>query len=104
MDMVKNKSRVWTALKYYVPIKNWNLNDWDTIINRYDEVDNGIYRFRCSFMNLYFDENLRPVSYGKQHVIDGKVYYDIDNENSHGAGTYTFLGDVDWEKHNDWGL
>ena len=90
------------ALKYYIPTKYWNLNNWKTIIHRREEIEENIFRFRCSFYELYFNKYLEPVEYGNQHIIDGKVYYD-NNKSNIGAGTYTLLGDVKWYKQSDWG-
>lgn len=101
--MEKTKKNILTALKYYIPIKYWKLNDWDTIINREVEVEKNIFQYRCSFYNLYFNEKLEPVTYDKQYVIDNNVYYDKNTKNI-GAGTYTLLGKFNWEKQNNWGL
>ena len=103
MSIKKSRQEILTALKFYIPIKYWNLNDWNTIINRCREVEEGIYKFKCSFITLYFDENLKPVTYAKQYVIKDEVYYDL-NKHNYGARTYTLLGDVNWENHTDWGL
>lgn len=101
--MEKTKKNILTALKYYIPTRYWKLNDWDTIINREEEVEENIFQYRCSFYVLYFNEKVEPVTYGKQYVIDNKVYYDT-NTHSFGAGTYTLLGEFDWEKQWNWGL
>ena len=37
--MEKNYKNILTALKFYIPIKYWNLNDWETIIKREEEVE-----------------------------------------------------------------
>lgn len=101
--MDKTKDNILHALKYYVPIKYWNLNDWDIIINREEEVEKNVFQYKCSFFTLYFNQELEPVTYGKQHVIDGQVYYDRNKSNI-GAGTYTLLGSVDWYKQINMGL
>ena len=101
--MEKTKNNILTALKYYIPIKYWNLNDWNTIINREEEVKKNIFQYRCSFYVLYFNEKVEPVTYGRQYVIDDNVYYD-ENTLSIGAGTYTLLGKFKWQNQHDWGL
>lgn len=101
--MEKTHENILTALKYYIPIKYWSLNDWDTIINREEEVEKNVFKYKCSFFDLYFNEKLEPITYDKQHVIENKVYYD-KNKRKIGAGTYTFIGYVDWYSSKNWGL
>ena len=101
--MEKTKENILIALKYYIPNKYWNLNNWDIIINREEEVKTNVFQYKCSFFTLYFNETLEPITYGKQYVIDDKVYYDRNKSNV-GAGTYTYLGKVKWYKQSDWGL
>ena len=66
--MEKNYKNILTALKFYIPIKYWNLNDWDTIIKREEEVEENIFEYKCSFYTLYFNEKLEPITYGNQYV------------------------------------
>lgn len=94
----KTYQNILTALKYYVPIKYWNLNNWKIIINREEEVEKNVFKYRCSFFTLYFNEKLEPIEYGKQHIIDGLVYYDRNPK-----GMYAMLGSVDWYNQYDWG-
>ena len=101
--MEKTIENIITALKYYIPRKYWNLNNWDIIIKREEEVEKNVFQYKCSFITLYFNEKLEPVEYGKQHIINNQVFY-VLNRNSVGAGTYTLLGEVDWYKQYDWGL
>ena len=102
--MEKTHENIVFALKYYIPIRYWNLNDWDIIINREEEIEEGIFKYKCSFFTLYFNDKLEPVTHGKQYVIDDEVYYDMNKENNIGAGTYTLLGNVDWYNQFDMGL
>jgi hypothetical protein len=82
-------------LKNLVPMEYWDLFDWTTVISRCKEVEKGIYCYDCHFLKLYFDERMRPVTYGKQKVVGEKVYYDL-NETDYGAGTLTYLGDISY--------
>lgn len=100
--MEKNYQNILTALKYYIPIRYWNLNNWDIIIKREVEVEKNIFEYRCSFFILYFNEKLEPVEYGNQHIIDGKVYY-FDKDDFINRGDVV-LGRVDWYNQNTWGL
>lgn len=101
--MEKTYENILVALKYYIPIKYWNLNNWKIIIYREKEVKKNVFEYKCSFFTLYFNEKLEPVTYGRQYVIDNEVYYD-ENESDIGAGTYTLLGVVDWSSEVGWGM
>ena len=100
--MEKTYVNILTALKYYIPIKYWNLNDWDIIISREEEVEENVFQYKCSFFTLYFNEKLEPIEYGDQHIIDNKVYYFSEKEIVNRGDT--ILGYVDWDKRNNWGL
>lgn len=102
--MEKTTENIICALKYYIPIKYWNLNKWDTIVKREEKVDEDIYAYKCSFYTLYFNSKLEPVSFGRQHIINNEVFYDTNPIENFGAGTYTPLGDIRWYKINCWGL
>ena len=101
--MEKTYNNIVTALKYYIPIKYWNLNNWKIIIKREKEVEKNIFKYRCSFYELYFNEKLEPVNYNYQHIIDDEVYYDTSHGNPN-IPAYTYLGKVDWYNQNNWGL
>lgn len=100
--MEKTYQNILTALKYYIPIKYWNLNNWDVIIKREEEVEKNIFKYECSFYTLYFNDELKPIEYGKQHIIDNKVYYDTSDNGISLA--YLFLGHENWFEQNNWGI
>ena len=103
----KTRKEIEVCLKYYVPNKYWVLNDWDTIITRCTEVDSGVFLFKCSFFDLYFDENMHPVTYDKLIVCESKdnyVYYDVEKYNEHRTEPPIPLGKYDWEKQYNWGF
>lgn len=45
-----------------------------TILSR-EEVDEGIYKYDTPGQYIYLDENGYAVTYDRQRVADGKVYY-----------------------------
>ncbi len=102
--MEKNYTNILTALKFYIPIKYWNLNDWDTIIKREEEVEENIFEYKCSFYTLYFNEKLEPIEYGRQHIRNNKVYYDVSRKGMPNLAGHIFLGYYNWEEHRHWGL
>ena len=98
----KTYENILTALKYYIPTRFWNLNNWDIIIKREEEVEENVFEYRCSFYTLYFNEKLEPIEYGRQHIINDKVYYD----NSTGDVpplAYFYLGKINWYEMREWG-
>lgn len=101
--MEKTEKNIITALKYYIPIRYWKLNDWKTIVSREEEVEKNIFQYKCSFYKLYFNEKLEPVHYAEQKVIDDEVFYDTSNDNPN-IPAYTYLGKLNWDKQHDWGL
>ncbi len=93
MDFDENRKLVRDILRNYISVEYWDLFDWDMVIDRRQKVDDNVLCFDCHFIKLYFDEDMTPVTYKEQRVINDKVYYDMNNESS-GAGTLTYLGKV----------
>ena len=77
-------------LKRYVHPQDYNLNDWKTIISRVERVKPNLYKYHTNKMDLYFDDELYIQEYDKVHIIDGKVFYDFNEDSSQGSGTYTY--------------
>ena len=101
--MEKTYENILTALKYYIPIKYWNLNNWDIIIKREVEVEKNVFMYKCSFYNLYFNGKLEPIEYDRQHIIEGKVYYDT-SDGTVKPLAYLFLGHWNWFERRNWGV
>ena len=55
----KTKEEIRICLMYYIPRKYWVLNDWDIIIKRCYEVEDNVFLFKCSFFDLYFDNEIK---------------------------------------------
>lgn len=101
--MKKTYANILTALKYYIPRRYWNLNNWDIIIKRESEVEENVFKYKCSFYNLYFNEKLEPIEYDRQHIIKNKVYYDNSDEGVKPLA-YEFLGYYNWFEQKNWGM
>ena len=102
----KTKKEIEICLRYYIPNKYWVLNDWDTIIDRCEEVEENIFQFRCSFFSLYFDEDMHPVNYGKMVVCErrnNRVYYDFQKDMEFRTEPMIPLGEYEWENQYNWG-
>ena len=50
------KKELINILKGYIDMEYWDMNDWETIIDRARIIDErNIVEFKMSFMNLYLD-------------------------------------------------
>lgn len=101
----RTKTEIETCLRYYIPNKYWNLNDWNVIIDRCEEVEEGVFQFRCSFYCLYFDENMYPMTYGNVIVCEKKdnyVYYDVEKDLGYRTEPPIPLGKYYWDKQYSW--
>ena len=83
-------------LKRYVHPQDYNLNDWKIIISRVETIKPNLYKYHTNKMDLYFDDELYIQEYDKVHIIDGKVFYDFNEDSSQGSGTYTYIGEVNY--------
>ena len=82
-------------LKKYVPVREYDLNDWKIIIKRVEEVEEGIFKYSLSSMDLYFDDEMYILEYGNTHIINGEVYYDFSSDTDC-SGTYVKIGEVNY--------
>lgn len=90
----ETKELIIEKLQRFVPTRYHDLNNWEIIVSRVEEIDEKYYKFRCSFQNVYLDKiTLEPVTYDRQHIIDGDYYYDYNTDDS-GAGTYHRINSV----------
>lgn len=83
-----------SRLKRWVPSRYHDINDFETIIDRAELVEDKYWAFDCSFQTVYLDkDNFEPVNYKEQHIIDENYYYDY-NTSDDGAGTYTYINSL----------
>ena len=82
-------------LKKYVSPKDYDLNDWRTIISRVEEVKPNVFKYHTNKMDIYLNYELFVVEYGRMHIINDKVYYDF-NTSEDNCGTYTYIGEVNY--------
>ena len=94
IEVNKRLEEMINALQSYVPIEYWNMFDWKTIVNRGEEVADNIYCFDVFLYKLYFNNEMIPVEYNNQHIMDNMVFLDLNEDSSQGAGTYDYIGDM----------
>lgn len=75
----KTDEEIINILKYYVPTRWHDLNNWDIILSRAIELAPNLYFFKCSFLELFFDEEMNILEYGDVVIQGEKVYYNIYN-------------------------
>lgn len=46
------------ALKSYVPSKDWELHDWDTIIERREHYKEDVFIYKLVYADIYLNEEL----------------------------------------------
>lgn len=74
-----NEEDIITQLKTYVNPKHYDLNDWETIYKRREYFEDGIWKYKLSFSEIYLYE-------------DG-TFYDVDVND--GSIYFSYNGDVD---------
>lgn len=84
-----------SELKRYVRPKDYDLNNWKIILNRAVEVKPNLFEYKTNKLTLYFDDEMYIQEYGRVHIIDNGVYYDF-NDSNEGAGTWIYLGEVNY--------
>lgn len=96
-----DKETLIKILQRFVPTRYHDLNNWEIIIKRAKIIEDKYYAFRCSFQTIYLNKNYEPVNYDRQHIINGDYYYDYDEGEPGGAGTYTYIISVKKKKAED---
>ena len=94
IEVNKTKKEIIQILQHYVPVEYWNIFDWETIMNRCEICDENVYCFNVFLYKLYFDEDMQPLTYEEQHILDGMLFIDENEDSNQGAGTYTYIADV----------
>lgn len=89
----KSDTEIIKILKYYVPNKWHDLNNWYIILSRATWINKDLVLFKCSFLELYFNKDMIIQEYGNIKIIDNEVFYDISDTLSTYAGEIS-LGTV----------
>ena len=93
IEVNKTTDEIIYTLQHYIPVEYWNIFDWKTIVQRCNVIDD-VFCFDVFLYKLYFNKDMKPVNYNEQHVIDGMLFIDENEDSSQGAGTYTYIADV----------
>lgn len=71
-----------SVLKEYVPTKDWDLHDWDTIISRREHYKDDIYIYPLLYADIYLDSELNYYSFEPKQpnysFLEKKTFSDDD--------------------------
>ena len=82
------------SIKLYVPSKYYDLINWSIILKRVEEVEDNIYHYPLTVMDLYLDKDYKPVNYKRCHIIDGDFYYDFNPQDIVTDGQLTYITSI----------
>ena len=92
-----------SVLKEYVPSKDYDLHDWETIISRREHYKNGIYIYKLVYADIYLDENLEFYDVETKQPNNAIIKRPLDEESRliidvlSNYIPYEYRGDVDWD-------
>lgn len=91
-----------TALQYYLTGVYVDITDFETIINNRTEPTPGIYQYDCPGQTLWLNSENYAVTYGRQKVTDGKVYYKWTNDTTIEEDlAYEYHCPLEWKKTSE---
>ena len=98
----EDTSLITSVLKSYVPSKDWDLHDWETIISRREEYKKGVFIYKLVYADIYLTTDLefydvetkQPNNRAIKQASDEESILIIDVLSNY--LDYKFRGDVDW--------
>ena len=78
----------------YLPIKYREDVDWETILSRREKIRENLTKYTINNIDLYLDDELNLVEYGKIHIIDNNIYYDFELDKTKGYDGYILFGEL----------
>lgn len=98
----EDDSLVVSVLKSYVPSKDWDLHDWETIISRRKEYKNGVFIYKLVYADIYLTDDLEFYSFEPKQPNNDVIKQVDDDESILIIESickylpYKYRGDVDW--------
>lgn len=80
-----------SKIKQYVLPKHIDLINWKIVLSRVKKIQKNLYLYPLGIMDLYLDENLNVVDYGRCHIIENQFWYDFNNHPIVAGEQYTFI-------------
>ena len=89
-------------LKHYLKDSVVKLCNFETVITNREEVEEGIYEYKCPLQTVWLNEEGYAVTYGNQYVIDDEYYYDFNTYSTEIdlAGTYEYINTLEWKNNS----
>lgn len=79
--------------RYVLPI-HYDLINWQFVLNRCKQVDDNLFLYPLGVMDLYLDNNLNVVDYGRCHIIGDEFWYDFNPHPIVAGEQYTFITNI----------
>lgn len=95
-DLSDDESLIVGKIKRYVPPQYYDLINWHIILRDVEEVEENIYHYPLHVMDLYLDQDYKPVTYDKCYIIDNKFYYDFNPQDVITDGQLTYITDLQY--------
>ena len=87
------------ALRFYLTGLYVDVTDFDYVIENRVEVSPGVYEYECPGQTLWLNNEHYAVTYDRQKVTDGKVYYRwTDDTTVEEDISYEYLCPLEWKK------
>lgn len=82
------------SLCNYLPYKYREDVDWGVILSRQEKINENITKYTINHIDLYLDNELNLVEYGKVHIIDNNIYYDFEVDSDKAYDGYVWFGEL----------
>lgn len=90
------------ALRFYLSGIFIDVTDFDIVVENRVEVAPGIYEYNCPGQKLWLNNAHYAVTYERQKVTNGKVYYRwTDDPDVEEDMAYEYLCPLEWKKNKD---
>ena len=92
-----------STLKSYVPSKDYDLHDWETIVSRREHYKDDVFIYKLVFADIYLSENLEFYSVEPKQPNNRVIKQVVDDESIIIINSlckylpYKYREDVDWE-------
>lgn len=90
------------VLRFYLTGIYVDVTDFDYVIENREEVAPGIYEYTCPGQTIWLNNKNYAVTYGRQKVTNGKVYYKWTNDTTIEEDlAYEYLCQLEWKKNKE---
>lgn len=83
-----------SIIKQYVLPQHYDLINWQIVFKRVKQINNNLFLYPLGIMDLYLDDELNVVDYGRCHIINNEFWYDFNNHPIVAGEQYTYITDL----------